>query len=66
MDVDVLDYGADFLKVRQSGKWGIVDKSGKQLLPCVADEIEYEYGGCAKIVSGKKTWRIDKNGKPCN
>ncbi len=55
------------------GKWGFIDKTGKEVIPCKFDEIlkndQYGYiggkftNGKAKVRVGKRIFNIDKKGR---
>ncbi len=54
--------------MRLGGKWGFVDKSGKEVVPCRYDEVRYFLYGLAAVQLGGKWGFVDKSGKevvPC-
>lgn len=57
-----------FQEVKYIGKCGFIDKTGKQIIPCMYDDAENFSEGTAKVKMGEKWGFIDKNGKqivPC-
>ena len=55
-------------KVRRNGKYGYVDKSGHEVIPCKYDRAEYFSEGLACVWKDDKSGFIDKEGReviPC-
>ena len=54
--------------VQLDDKWGFIDKSGKEVIPCKYDVIEGFDEGLARVLRDDKFGFIDKSGKeviPC-
>ena len=50
--------------VRLAGKWGLIDKSGKQILSCTYDEIiPYPQNACFALRSGSQWGLADSSGR---
>jgi hypothetical protein len=50
--------------VQLNSKWGLIDKSGKQILPCAYDEITaYPDEACFALRTGSQWGLADSNGK---
>ena len=55
-------------QVKVGEKWGFIDKTGKQITPCLYDDARDFSEGLAKVIVGEKWGFIDKQGKqiiPC-
>ena len=82
-DVDVLKISSkyqfignikeySYTRVKLNGKYGFIDKNGREIIPCNYDWIDDEQSLCddnCRIVLNGKYGFIDKNGKeviPCN
>lgn len=48
-------------RVQRDGKWGFIDKSGKEVVPCVWDDIYYFINGLALVEKNGKYGFINKN-----
>jgi len=53
-----------FLNVcsRITRKWGFLDKTGKNIIPCVYDDVEYFFKGFAKVKANDKNGYINRYG----
>jgi len=49
--------------VEKNGKWGFIDKTGKEVIPCTYDYAESFSDGLAKVTINGKANFIDKTGK---
>ena len=49
-------------KVRLNDKWGIIDKTGKELTPQIYDEISNFENDTVKVKLGNREFYIDKYG----
>ena len=64
--------GYSYARVKLNGKYGFIDKNGREIIPCIYDWIDDEHYLCndnCRIVLNGKYGFIDKNGKeviPCN
>ena len=64
--------GYSYARVKLNGKYGFIDKNGREIIPCNYDWIDDEHYLCndnCRIVLNGKYGFIDKNGKeviPCN
>ena len=64
--------GYSYARVKLNGKYGFIDKNGREIIPCNYDWIDDEQYLCddnCRIVLNGKYGFIDKNGKeviPCN
>ena len=56
-------------KVYNNGKYGLIDKSGREVTPCVYDFIDYwVHEGMIKVMTNEKYGYVDESGKeviPC-
>jgi len=62
------DFSEGLLKVEKNGKWGLIDKSGKEITSCIYDNISDFSKGFAGVIKNKKLGYIDRTGKevvPC-
>ena len=51
-------------RVQLGGKWGLIDRTGRELLPCAYDEIEiFPKENCAAVREGSKWGLVDAEGK---
>ena len=51
-------------EVRLTGKWGLIDRTGKEVVPCVYDEIEiFDAEKCAAVREGSNWGLVDDQGK---
>jgi len=48
--------------VKSAGKWGYIDETGKEVIPCQYDEISQFTDGVAEVVLNGETIKIDKEG----
>ena len=48
--------------VCMNGKWGYIDKTGNQVIPCVYDDVERFFNGFACVRSNGKFGYVDKVG----
>ena len=39
---DVWDFGEGLAPVKLNGKWGYIDKTGKEVIPCIFDGVIYD------------------------
>ena len=54
--------------VSKDGKWGFIDKTGQQVVPCNYSSVESFYGGLAIVVLNGKYGFVDNTGReviPC-
>ena len=54
--------------VEKDGKYGFIDKTGKEIIPCIYDYVSYFNEGLSKVKKDGKYGFIDKTGKvviPC-
>ena len=58
------DIGDNFLKVKQQGKWGIINTKNEIFIPCKYDGIEKLEDGILKVLDGDYWTMIDMKGKP--
>jgi hypothetical protein len=50
--------------VRLTGKWGLIDRTGKEVIPCAYDEIEiFPKEKCAAVREGSVWGLVDEQGK---
>ena len=57
-----------FIKHIEEGKWGYIDKAGKEIIPCIYDNVDDFCDGLAKVEKNGKWGYIDKVGEkiiPC-
>lgn len=64
----VYDFEGDYARTRINGKYGLIHKSGKEILPCEYDEINYGdetffEGGYQIVVKDGKVGYVDLNGQ---
>ncbi|MFM6131506.1 MAG: WG repeat-containing protein, partial [Sphaerospermopsis kisseleviana] len=51
-------------RVQLGGKWGLIDRTGRELLPCAYEEIEiFPKENCAAVREGSKWGLVDAEGK---
>jgi hypothetical protein len=50
-------------EVKTGGKWGFIDKTGKEVIPPVYDYVGAFYEGLARVEKNRKCGFIDKTGK---
>lgn len=51
-------------RVQLGGKWGLINRTGRELLPCAYDEIEiFPKEQCAAVREGSKWGLVDEQGK---
>ncbi|MBO6244331.1 MAG: WG repeat-containing protein [Clostridia bacterium] len=62
---DNLWYEDNILKVKKDGKYGLITFDGKEILPCIEDEIEAVYGieNAYKVTLNGKYGVVDNQGK---
>ncbi len=48
--------------VRIGDKWGVVNSTGKEIIPVIYDEISIFYNGKVEVKQGDRTFFIDENG----
>jgi hypothetical protein len=61
-DVWVWGFREGFVKVTLDGKWGFVDKTGKEVIPLKYDWVIDFYDGLAEVELDSKWGFIDKKG----
>lgn len=65
---DVGYFSEGLAAVEKDGKWGYIDKMGKEVVPCIYDDVETFSDGVAFVREGIYWGLIDKTGKkviPC-
>ena len=65
---NVWSFSEGLARVKLNGKWGFIDKSGKEIIPCIYDEAWSSSEGLACVELNGKRGFIDKSGKeiiPC-
>jgi tetratricopeptide (TPR) repeat protein len=53
-------------KVRKDGKFGVLNRSGKEVIPCIYSGLELRYDGVISVKKGEKWYNIDEKGKSIN
>jgi hypothetical protein len=62
-DYDFIDTCSEGLaRVEINGKWGFIDQTGKEVIPCKYDEADFFNKGVAKVNLNGKIYFIDKEG----
>ena len=60
------DFSEGLAPVRSNGKWGYIDTTGREVIPCIYDHAEKFKNGLAAVGNGKgsaQQWGyIDKTG----
>jgi hypothetical protein len=49
--------------VRIGEKWGVINQTGKEIIPVIYDEISYFENGKVQVKQGDRTFYIDENGQ---
>jgi hypothetical protein len=60
------DFSEDLAAVERAGKWGYIDKTGKEVVPCVYDDAYAFHEGLAQVKQAGKWGYIDTTGKEWN
>ncbi len=60
---DSMDYRRGFYIVSRDGKWGVLDREKKQIIPLVYERLQYDYPGRFKAKKGDKWGIIDTKGE---
>jgi len=61
-------YSNGLAPVKKNGKWGMINKYGKELTPCVYDEVDFENDELYKVKKAGRSGYVNRNGKeilPC-
>ena len=61
----VSDFYKGLARVKQDNKWGYIDKTGKEVIPCKYDVAIFFSEGLARIKLNGEYSYIDKTGKEC-
>ncbi len=56
-------YEGDRCKVQRNKKWGFIDASGYEVIPCEYDEVSYFINGKSQVKKDGKKFYIDKTGQ---
>lgn len=60
----IFDYRSDYSRVvKYNGKYGLIDKNGKELIPPKYDDISFNVSGFEKVKLGDKWAIMNKEGK---
>ena len=65
---DIYDFSEGFARVKLNNKWGFVDKTGNEVIPCKYDWADDFEEGLSKVRINDKWGYIDKTGReicPC-
>jgi hypothetical protein len=52
----------DFTDVESNGKYGFIDKTGIEVIPCIYDKVKTFYDGLVRVKLNEKWGFIDKTG----
>jgi hypothetical protein len=59
---------SNFAAVSKDGMWGFIDKTGKEVIPCIYDMVYLFSDGFAKVEQSRRSGFVDKTGNevfPC-
>ena len=62
------DFHEGLAKVKKDGKWGYINKEGREVIPCKYNSVEYFSEGLAMVWKDRKWGYINKEGReviPC-
>jgi hypothetical protein len=65
---DFINFSEGLAKVHKDNKWGFIDKTGKEIIPCIFENIQEFSDGLARVSKDEKWGFIDKTGTeviPC-
>jgi hypothetical protein len=60
---DVTDFLGSYIQVRRDGYWGVANKSGKLLLPCVYEKVSTYSAGKAVVLSDGEIYAVNNANK---
>ena len=56
-------FNKGFASVRLNGKWGFIDKTGKEVIPLIYEEVSDFLNGLAKVRLNGRSFSIDTTGE---
>ena len=59
-------FSEELVSVCKDNKWGFIDKSGREVIPTIYDDVEDFIDGKAKVTQNGETFYIDIAGKRLN
>jgi hypothetical protein len=62
---DVSAYSGEMIGIGKAGKWGFIDKNGREFIPPIYDRVDFFYSGAAAVqpMQERKFYFIDKNNR---